>query len=165
MKESKTELEKYADKLGLLDDNRSIETVLNNSKKHASALFFRIIDGAQQNVNIISQKLELYNADNIVQSLKDALARGVKFKLLLDGKVDSENNFFKICKNSELVKIKKSDKQISSHIITRDNRAYRYCSDTANHHAIASFNNIDIVENAYDKVFKDVVFSLYSDYK
>lgn len=165
MKESKTELEEYANKLSLLDDNRSRETVLNNSKEHASALFFRIIDGAQQNVNIISQKLELYNANNIVQSLEDALKRGVRFKLLLDGKVDSENNFFKTCKNSKLVKIKKSSKKISSHIITRDDRAYRYCSDTTNHHAIASFNDIDVVENAYDKVFQNEVFSSYPDYK
>lgn len=156
--------EQYELMLTALDLSDSEEVILNGNKDNAQSLFFRLIYGASKTINIISEKLELYNTEKIIGALKTAIKRGVKVQILLDGKIDSNNDFLTYCMGNELCTIKTTDDKLKFHILTRDGVAYRYCPTIGMHNAIASFNGSTIATNANKSVF-GASYSAYSNYK
>lgn len=156
--------EQYELMLTALDLSDSEEVILNGNEDNAQSLFFRLIYGASKTINIISEKLELYNTEKIIGALKDVTQRGVKVQILLDGKTDSNNDFLSYCINNKLCTIKTTNDELKFHILTRDGVAYRYCPTIGMHNAIASFNGSAIATNADNGIF-GASYSDYSDYK
>lgn len=146
--------EKYEIMLTKLDNDNSMEVILNGNEDNAQSLFYQLISGANKTVNIISSKLELYNTNKIIQALDFAIMKGVQFKIILDGSdIDKNNNFLIRCIKSQNCTVKFSSSHLDFHILTRDSKAYRYCSNANNHTAIACFNGIKISNNADNGVF------------
>jgi hypothetical protein len=149
-------MQNYKEKLSALDRKDSDELISNGSKKHAQALIYQFLDGAKKNVNIISKNLSIYNDQKILDALSVALTNNIQIKILLD---DYQNNkitnniFLDKCIKSENCKIKTYDAHLKAHIVTRDDRAFRYCKSPGSNIAVASFNNPDVVKNATERVF------------
>lgn len=161
-----TEDKEFLLKIEKFDSDNSKEIILNGSATNAQMLFNQIIKGSERTINIISEKLEFYDTHKIVDSIKVALDRNVKVKILLDGQDENElkeNTFFKICHEHQNCTIKKTVQKIHAHIITRDSMAYRYCVKTDDNSAIASFNGSLIAENADKKVFLDVTYNNFDN--
>lgn len=158
--------EKYEAMLMRLDVHKSEEIILNGNSDNAQSLFYQLINGAHKTINIISERLELYNTGSIVNALRKATARGVKVQVLLDGEniETSNNNFLQHCISDTNCTVKHSKKSLEYHILTRDSRAYRYCLHAKDNTAIASFNEDVITSNADKNVFGDS-YSKLSTYK
>ncbi|WP_139458818.1 phospholipase D-like domain-containing protein [Bathymodiolus thermophilus thioautotrophic gill symbiont] len=149
-------MQNYKEKLSKLDNDHSNKLISNGSKEHAQALLYQFLDKAKESVNITSKSLSIYNDYTIVDALNTALNNGVKIKVLLDNYQNNKitnNIFLDRCLHSENCTIKTYDKPLKSHIITRDDRAFRYCDNPGSNIAVASFNSPDVVKNATETVF------------
>lgn len=162
-------MQKYIEKLKKLDEENSNVLISNGSEEHAIELINRLLINAEENVNIISSKLSLYNNSSVIDALKTALKNNISIKLLLDNYANSginkENEFLKICEENAYCNVKTYPKQLNAHIITRDGKAFRYCEKLDSNTAVASFNYPSIVKNADNKVFgENGIFSSASNF-
>jgi hypothetical protein len=152
-------LKSYKQTVESADKLQDPESFKNKNEDHAKILLAQIIKNAKESVNIISSTLSLYNDENLVDSLRLAIQKGAKIKILLDGKrdeINTENDFLKLCQSSpNSCEVKISSKKLKAHITTRDGVAHRYCNDFTQHRAIANFNDPELVKMAEEQVFTD----------
>lgn len=151
-------MKEYKEKLAQLDNDTSDELISNGSKEHAQALIYQFLDKAKKSVNIISTNLSIYNDSEIVKALNVALYNNVKIKILLDnyqGNTIADNVFLNKCLANDYCEVKTYDKPLKAHIVTRDDKAFRYCNDPGSNIAVACFNRPKTVKNAIDNVFSD----------
>jgi HKD family nuclease len=150
------ETNEYKIKLEKLDEETSEELISNGTRDHELALIYQFLKTAKQSINIVSSRLFFYNDLSITEVLNIALNKGVKIKILLDdyenSNIDKNNLFLQTCKKYKNCEIKTYDKPLKAHIVTRDNKAFRYCDNPGSNIAVASFNRPNVVKNV-EKVF------------
>ncbi len=158
--------ETYYKKLERLSAAESAEKVDNSSSAHAVDFLYVLIANAKENINIVSSKLALYTDEWICKAFARVLDSGVQVKILLDGKtedINRDNAFLKIAKSHKNCQIKITTATLNAHIVTRDNKAYRYCEDKEQPTAFGSFNQPEEVANANKQLFDDF-YNQQTDY-
>ena len=119
----------YRDLFRFMLKSGSTKRMCNDSKDHARILIDELLRSAKSDVLIFCRHLghDVWDDANVLFALRDALARGVKFSVLLQ--IDPENGncnrAFAILKSHNVDVKKTNDETVQKNFIVVDGKAYR----------------------------------------
>lgn len=123
----------YRDMFRLMLKSGSTKRICNDSKDHARILIGELLRSAKSNVLIFCRHLgnDVWDDANVLFALREALARGVNFSVLLqiDPEGGTDNRALAILKSHNVVVKKTNDDTVQKNFVVVDGRAYRLEED------------------------------------
>ena len=135
----------YRDMFRFMLKSGSTKRMCNDSKDHARILIEELLRSAKSNVLIFCRHLgnDVWDDAKVLFALREALARGVKFSVLLqiDPEGGNDNRAFAILKSCNVVVKKTNDDTVQKNFVVVDGKSYRLEEDVTARSGCACANN------------------------
>jgi hypothetical protein len=119
----------YRDMFRFMLKSGSTKRLCNDSKNHARILIDELLRSAKRNVLIFCRHLghDVWDDANVLFALREALARGLKFSVLLQSDPEGGNNnrAFAVLKSYNVDVKKTNDATTRKNFIVVDGKSYR----------------------------------------
>jgi len=160
-------ISEYRNALKFLIDNNYKKSIHNNSTTDAACHIALFFDHAKKHVKIFCKELlkSVYDTDFLVESLKNALMRGIKVLVLMQEAAPDSEKFLTVLKDKGGLlyiakgKVKKSKINYS----VMDKKAIRFEECNNNCAAISKLNTKKAKE--YSKLFDKMIKNFAEEYK
>ena len=123
----------YRDMFRFMLKSGSTKRMCNDSKDHARILIEELLRSAKSDVLIFCRHLgnDVWDDANVLFALREALARGVKFSVLLQVDPDggNDNRALAILKSHSIVVKKTNDDSVQNNFVVVDGKSYRLEED------------------------------------